>query len=133
MARASSGSRSSIRSIDPLMSAKSIVTVLRSPSRFSPVGSSPMRIRASLDFVIESASAAPRLAPHESQNFASGRFSTPHAGHLAARRAPHLSQNFALSRLSVPHFAQRILGSQFLQQSLGILQVGSVEALGEPV
>src|SRR5215469_15972020 len=104
--------------MEPLISANSMVTVLRSPSRFSPVGWSPMRIRASLDFVIESASAAPRLAPHESQNFASGRFSTPHAGHLGERRAPHLSQNFALPRLSVPHFVQRILGSQLLQQRL---------------
>ncbi len=39
-ARASSGSRSSIKSIEPSMSAKSAVTVLRSPSSGSPAGCS---------------------------------------------------------------------------------------------
>jgi hypothetical protein len=40
MARASSGSRSSISSIEPLMSAKSAVTVLRSPSRAAELSAS---------------------------------------------------------------------------------------------
>jgi len=50
IARASSGSRSSISSIDPLMSANNAVTVLRSPSSRSPAGcSGAMRISGAVD------------------------------------------------------------------------------------
>src|SRR5215813_13404176 len=128
MARASSGSRSSINSIEPLMSAKRAVTVLRSPSVVSSADASATRTRSSsLVFV----GAAPKTAPHESQNFASGRLSAPHEGHDGASRAPHLSQNFAVLRLSVAHLAQCMSVAQLVEQGLGVFQIGGVEALGE--
>src|SRR5215472_5155972 len=110
MARASSGSRSSIRSIDPLMSAKSAVTVLRSPSRFSAADVSVTRMGASFIFAAEAATvaSAPNATPQESQNFASARFSAPHEAHLGENLPPHLSQKRAPSRLSAPHFAHRM-------------------------
>ncbi|MEA2680040.1 MAG: hypothetical protein QOK03_1762, partial [Candidatus Binataceae bacterium] len=108
----SSGSRSSINSVEPLMSANSAVTVLRSPSRFSAAGVWAVRIAGSLDFFAATPEGVPSAAPHASQNFASGRFSAPHDGHAGNSRPPHLSQNFAASRFSVSHFAQRIRFTQ---------------------
>src|SRR5262250_2137953 len=113
MARASSGSRSSISSMDPLMSAKSAVTVFRSPSRFSAADVSVTRMDVWFIFAARAATAAsaPNAAPQESQNFASVRFSAPHEAHLGENLPPHLSQKRAPSRLSAPHLEQRILDS----------------------
>ncbi len=108
IARASSGSRSCSSSVEPLMSANSAVTVLRSPSIFSAAASST-RIADSFACFGEAPLAVPPIAvPQESQNFASSRFSAPHDEHVGESRAPHLSQNFALSRLFVSQFEQRI-------------------------
>src|SRR5215472_3242673 len=107
MALASSGSRSSISSVEPLISANSAVTVLRSPSTFSGAALS-RRTRTLSEVFNRPATECARDAPQESQNRASGRFSPPHDGHRGENRVPHLSQNLALSRLSAPHFEQRI-------------------------
>ncbi len=93
-ARASSGSRSCSSSVDPLMSAKSAVTVLRSPSSCAP--SATMETRTE-DFKVSLVSAGGGSIgfEHSRQNFARGGFSLfdqrphekrmPHAAHLVAR------------------------------------------------
>src|SRR5712692_10428928 len=94
------------------MSANSAVTVLRSPSIVSEVCSSdPMRTPSA-------AFAAEGLPP-------SATTSVPSA-------LPQSAQNFSPGIASVPHFEQRILCSQLVEQRLGILQIGGIEALGEP-
>src|SRR5215813_7258210 len=110
IARASSGSRSCWSSVEPLMSANSAVTVLRSPSRFSAADVSVTRMGVSFIFSAGAATvaSAPNAAPQESQNFASVRFSAPHEAHLGENLPPHLSQKRAPSRLSAPHLEQRI-------------------------
>src|SRR5262249_16110836 len=137
MARASSGSRSSIRSIDPLMSAKSIVTVLGSPSRIS-LFSAAARSAAEPTAVVEFFAKLPGTrsesdAPQSPQKKFSLGFSAPHSRQRPPSRSPHLPQNFLFSGFSVPHFVQRSLGSQFVEQRFGVLEVGGVDALGEPV
>src|SRR5215813_14768576 len=110
MARASSGSRSSIRSIEPLMSANSIVTVLRSPSGDESGVPAPTSIS-------DLAAAPPCDLPlvpssgfaHSRQNFAVGGFSALQDGHLRANGDAHSTQNFARSGFSAPHFGQRIV------------------------
>src|SRR5208282_5730689 len=108
MARASSGSRSCSSSVEPLISANSAVTVLRSPSRFSEAGASATRIGKSFDFFDVAAMDAPNGAPQSSQNFAVGALSAPHFAHRLANGVPHSAQNFLPEVLSVPHFEQRI-------------------------
>src|SRR5262249_51620131 len=72
------------------------------------------------------------------QNFDPGWTVSPQFEHFARSGVAQTLQNFAPSRFSVPHFAQRMsprrlsLGLQFVEQRLGVLQVGGVEALGEP-
>src|SRR5262249_49059083 len=103
MARASSGSRSSIRSIEPLMSANSMVTVLRSPSTFSGNVVSAIRMDPSLDFLID-ADAEPAIAvPHFLQNRAPGLTAVLHAGQTSSSFIPHCSQNAASGGLVVLH------------------------------
>src|SRR6516162_805417 len=108
MARASSGSRSSIRSIDPLMSANSILTVLRSPSSLSAADASETRIGASLDFLAGPAEATSSGAPQSSQNLAVAELSAPHLVHRFDIGLPHSGQNFLPDVLSVPHLEQCI-------------------------
>jgi hypothetical protein len=48
------------------------------------------------------------------------------------QRATHSAQNFLPGIRSVPHFEQRILGSQLVEQRLGVFQVGGIEAFCEP-
>src|SRR5215471_15348303 len=108
IARASSGSRSCASSVEPLMSANSAVTVLRSPSRFSGGDVSAIRICGSFDFLAVADWDVPSAAPHSPQNFSRDSFVAPHRGHFGARVSPHSAQNFRPSRLSVPHFEQRI-------------------------
>src|SRR6516165_11588299 len=131
IARASSGSRFCSSSVEPLMSAKRAVTVLRSPSRFSGAASSVRLIRVWSNFFRETVAAgAPSAAPHWPQNFAPGAFSKPHEAHGVLNGAPHSLQNFNPSGFSVLHFAQSIsplsLRIQLVEQRLGVLQVGGV-------
>jgi hypothetical protein len=131
IARASSGSRSCSISVDPFMSANSAVTVLRSPSIFSLAGVSATRIGESLDFFAEAAEAPPSAAPQSSQNLAVAEFSAPHFEHRFDSGPPHSGQNFLPDVLSVPHLEQCMSVAQFVQQRLGVPEVGGIEALGE--
>src|SRR5215469_5184208 len=104
--------RSSIRSIDPLMSAKSIVTVLRSPSRTS-LFSAAARNAAEPTAVVEFFAKLPGTrsesdAPQSPQKELSAGFSAPHFRQRPPSRPPHLPQNFLPSGFSVPRFAQRM-------------------------
>src|SRR6266852_9411959 len=135
IARASSGSRSSINSVDPLMSANRAVTVLRSPSIASEVcRSGAMRTPpgASTDdgLPLSVPASLPSALPQSPQNFFSGGFSEPHCPHRFASAAPQSPQNRLPAGLSAPHFAQRILSPlgflhvQLVEQGLGVFQVG---------
>src|SRR5262249_43413019 len=112
IARASSGSRSRISSVEPLISAKSAVTVLRSPSRFSAAGASATRIGVSPGSLASAAADAPSAAPQSSQNFADGELSAPHFAQLLGSGQPHSLQNFLPEVLSAPHLEQRMSASQ---------------------
>src|SRR5262249_35868028 len=101
------GSRSSIKSIEPFMSANNAVTVLRSPSRLSGAGASAIRIWGP-GFLGAGAGDAPRTAPHSPQNLSPASFDAPQLAHLAASGDPHCAQNLRPSRLSAPHFEQRM-------------------------
>jgi hypothetical protein len=112
IARASSGSRSSINSIDPLMSANSTVTVLRSPSRFCEASSATNRtagggFAATAPLVVIPAS--PRsAAAHWPQKSNPGGFSNEHLGQIRPSAVRHFPQNFMPAGLSNSHFEQRI-------------------------
>src|SRR5258707_4408626 len=91
IARASSGSRSCSSSVDPLISANSAVTVLRSPSAaMGAVGSDTISIdgaeevRAD-DFDTSEVSGA----AHSSQNFASGALGWVHLGQMRLSGVAH--------------------------------------------
>src|ERR1700730_14754290 len=115
MTRASSGSRSSISSVEPLMSANSAVTVLRSPSIVAE-GSCCSRVTRILgavdaacgELVAAGAARPARAAPPSSQNADDGAFSPPHFGQRLDSGLPHAAQNFLLVVLSVAHLVQRI-------------------------
>src|SRR5207248_2343443 len=145
IARATSGSRSRINSVEPLISANSAVTVLRSPSICADSAGCPgVTGIAKSGFTAmggDSAALAPGAASngaaHSSQNLAVSILIAPQRRHFAANGAAHSLQNFAPSRLSFPHFVQRIsytlrLVRQFVEQDFGVFQVGGVEAFGEP-
>src|SRR5271163_1680524 len=77
MARASSGSRSSINSVEPLMSANSAVTVLRSPSGSSAIEVGDGAVEPAIGIVgplLVAINAGPQLPQ---TRWASG-FSDPH-------------------------------------------------------
>src|SRR5215472_10448466 len=115
IARASSGSRSCSSSVEPLISAKSAVMVLRSPSdAFAEAALSSSTRTDAWNSVrlLDCERPLARASPHSSQNLAPGLLVFPHRGHVAANGAAHSLQNFALSRLSAPHLAQRILVSR---------------------
>src|SRR5215470_17101125 len=126
MLRASSGSSSSITSIEPLMSANSAVTILRSPSSVSGTGASAIRIGAPPDFFAETGVGASE-APQSSQNFAEGEFSAPHFRQRLDSGLPHSAQKFLPEVLSMPHLEQRILVARLLERRLGFSQVGGIE------
>src|SRR5208282_2517573 len=112
IARASSGSRSSISSIEPLMSAKSAVTVLRSPSTASDAPASAATLISDLveEPVAEaSAFVEPIAVPHFLQNRAPGLSDALHAGQANSSFDPHPSQNEASAGLSWLHFAHSIV------------------------
>src|SRR6516225_315397 len=88
------------------MSAKSAVTVLRSPSSDSD--------RASDILIAESTTLAGSEptgddddsdVPHSPQNSSVGSFAAPHFEQERARALPHFEQNLRPSRLPTPHFA----------------------------
>src|SRR5580658_8044883 len=111
IARASSGSRFSISSIDPLISAKSAVTVFRSPALADKSGNSRAGV-ASPEAVLAAAGRLPfasRLKPQSRQNFAGAVYSAPHLGHLAANGLPHSAQNLVPAGFSELHLGQRII------------------------
>src|SRR5260370_39898346 len=114
MARASSGSRSRINSVEPLISANSAVTVLRSPSAGSAPApdSSPKIFCASGDPRGRAGSGGrrgfPRGVPHSPQNLNCGGFSAPQFGQTALSGAPQLPQNLVVSGFSELQPEQRI-------------------------
>jgi len=115
------------------MSANSAVTVFRSPSTFSAAGVSPTRIGESFGFFADGAGGFPSAAAHSPQNFAVGAFSYPHCAQRFLKGAAHSLQNFCSAGFSAPHAEHFMSRTQLVEQRLGVLQVGGVEALGEPV
>src|SRR5713101_2362759 len=113
IARASSGSRSCINSVEPLMSANSAVTVLRSPSIASEVcRSGAMRtppVTSAADGLPLSATASvPSALPQSAQNFAPSALSELQFEQRFDSGLPHSAQNFLPGIPSVPHFEQRM-------------------------
>src|SRR5260370_40614555 len=99
IARASSGSRSCSSSVEPLISAKSAVTVLRSPSIASDAALSAATLIS--DLVEETSPfAEPIDVPHFLQKRAPGLTDALQAGQINSSFAPHPSQNEASDGLS---------------------------------
>src|SRR5215469_1817033 len=130
MARASSGSRSSISSIEPFMSANSAVTVLRSPSMFSRAVLSPCSplalTRPGTTTLADDTALATSRVPHCLQKLASEGFSAPHFAQRPPKAPPQPTQNFASSGLSRAHLGQRIAVASLLplarRSRLGLFQ-----------
>src|SRR6266849_5992305 len=97
-------------SIEPLTSANSTVTCLRSPSR----ATREVRILSARCFGVYAygAGAAAGVtvsgARHLRQNLAVGRLPAPQVGHAVSSGAPHSSQKAASDRFSVWHFGHFI-------------------------
>src|SRR5713226_4760458 len=111
IARAASGSSSSINSVDPLMSANRAVTVLRSPSIAADAAPSAATMICDLgeETVVGAAAfAGPIAVPHFLQNRAPGLTDALHAGQINSSFAPHPSQNAASPGLSWLQDGQRI-------------------------
>src|SRR5713101_3269472 len=137
MARASSGSRCRINSVEPLMSANNAVTVLRSPSTASEICRSgairtPPSAPAANGLPSSTPTSLPSSRPQSAQNFEPGAFSELQFEQRFDSGLPHSAQNFLPGIPSVPHFEQRILRSPLIEQSLGTLQIDGVETFGEP-
>src|SRR5216683_81965 len=108
IARASSGSSSSINSVEPLMSANSAVTVLRSQSDAAP-SAATMICDLGEETIVEAATFAGAIAvPHFLQNRAPGLTDALHAGQINSSFVPHPSQNQASPGLSRLQDGQRI-------------------------
>src|SRR5580692_1745092 len=108
IARASSGSRSCINSVEPLMSANSAVTVLRSPSSFSGSGASLTRTVGVSNFFAAAAAGPPSAAPHSPQKRLPAGLSAPHFGQRFASGAPQSPQNFLPAGFSALQLEQRM-------------------------
>src|SRR5258708_29873711 len=113
IARASSGSRSRISSIEPLTSANSAVPVLRSPSSASgelPSGATHTREDALCGVEVATSPPAPFVsgAPPLPQKSDVGGFSALHFAQCFASAFPHFAQKLFVEGLFVPHFEQRI-------------------------
>src|SRR5450755_264507 len=108
IARASSGSRLRIHSVEPLMSANSAVTVLRSPSGTSPLGESTLTLIPLASSLIGcfGPAADPNEVPHSWQNFAFTGLAKPHFGQQPLNDSPHSMQNFAPAAFSALHLEQ---------------------------
>src|SRR6516165_8793040 len=101
IARACSGSRSRWSSVEPLISAKSAVTVLRSPPTFSGAVMSAIRIGPSVDFLTDAGPDAASAQPHFLQNRAPELTAALHSRQTSSSFDPHCSQNAASAGLSV--------------------------------
>src|SRR5580700_2772505 len=115
IARACSGSRSAISSVEPLMSANSAVTVLRSPSGTLVVSVASATLNAGAAarplFVSDTGAArfsAANAVPQSPQNFLLSGFSAPHLGQEFPSGAPQSPQNFFPGALSELHLAHCI-------------------------
>src|SRR3984893_10684065 len=112
IARASSGSRSRSSSVEPLMSANSAVTVLRSPLSAASACSVGMRLSDAVAAGDRAeagcASAATSPPPQSTQNLSPGSAGAPQEGQTRLSSWPHWTQNFRPSRLSFPQLEQRI-------------------------
>src|SRR5712692_9387340 len=115
IACAASGSSASISAVEPLRSANSAVTILRSPSIVVEASacSEVTRILGAADAALGKVAAADsalpgRAAPQSSQNADAGAFCAPHFGQPRDSGLPHAAQNFLLVVLSVPHLVQRM-------------------------
>src|ERR1700676_4773231 len=103
MLRASSGSRSSINSVEPLRAANNAVTVLRSPSIALDAAPAAVTMICDLleEMVVEAAAIAePISVPHFLQNRAPGLTDALHVGQINFSFVPHSSQNEASPELS---------------------------------
>src|SRR6516164_10569361 len=125
MPRASSGSRSSMSSIEPLMSANNAVTVLRPPSRAALSACSALTpTRTGTTTAADATGSATSRVPHCLQKLASEGFSAPHFAQRPANGLPQPTQNLASSGFSRLQLEQCILTSgQLSEQRLGVLQV----------
>src|SRR5260370_42144229 len=94
MSPASSGSSPSNRSIEPLMSANSEVSILRSPSTASLEATAGRALRQGPGVGELGLASA---AAHSLQNLARGLFAAPHLTHRTASGAAHSWQNLASS------------------------------------
>src|SRR5215472_15274520 len=106
------------------MSAKSAVTVLRSPSANSADVAISAPTRTPVLSVTAAAADPVKDAPQPSQNLAPRRFGAPHETHCGCKLEPQLSQNRAVCRLSTPHLEQRMvpplqLPARFVKNFLG--------------
>src|SRR5712692_6378528 len=114
MARASSGSRSRINSVEPMISANSAVIVLRSPSAGSaPAPDSSLKIFCASGDPRGRAGSGDRRGfrrgvPHSPQNLNCGGFSAPQFGQTASSGRPQLPQNLVVSGFSELQLGQRI-------------------------
>src|SRR5260370_14972215 len=128
VARASSGSRSRINSVEPLMSANSAVTILRSPS------SAPASVKLCSGTTrtdgVEEVRAVDfntfevRAAAHSPQNFAVGAFSYPHLAQRFLKGAAHSLQNFCSAGFSAPQAGQFMSRTQLVQQGFCLVERG---------
>src|SRR5215472_9815807 len=114
IARASSGSRSRINSVDPLMSANNAVTVLRSPS--TVVGALACSVAVAISGPGREGAGdcavglcANSAAPQSPQKGLPGGLSAPHWVQRLASGAPQSPQNFLPTGFSLRQFEQRIL------------------------
>src|SRR5216683_6550377 len=134
IARASSGSRSRIISVESLISANRAVTVLRSPSTASEVCRSgairtPPSARAANGLPPSTPTSLPSSRPQSAQNFAPGALSELQFEQRFDSGLPHSAQNFLPGIPSVPHFEQRILCPQLVEQYLGVVKIGLQQLL----
>src|SRR5262249_8474196 len=113
IARASSGSRSCINSIEPLISANSAVTVLPSsstvveaPLHSAVIGMSGVPQENSSKLAV--ALLAESAHPQSPQNRLLGGIGVPHLEQRFASGAPQSPQNCLLGRFSPSHLEQRI-------------------------
>src|SRR5262249_24366534 len=102
-------------------------------SRFSGFNCSAARIGVSSDVLVDATAGVSSGAPQSSQNFAVEEFCPPHLPQSLKSGLPHCGQNFLPDVLSVPHLAQRMSIAQFVEQRLGVFEVGGIEAFREPV
>ena len=106
--------RSCSNSVEPLMSANSAVTVLRSPSIAPEVSacSGATRTPAANSGAVDRAATEPALsgsaAPHLPQKSEVGGFSVLHFAQGLVSAFPHRAQKLLTGGLLVSHFEQRI-------------------------